>query len=124
MEIRKDTICTFIKKNGEQCQAHKLRGSSYCYWHSDQVVVARADARRRGGLARHAGGELGSYTIKSPQDILGLLEDAINSACALSNSLGRAKTIGYLAQIILRGFEVTELSTRLKALEDRVYKKK
>jgi len=122
--ITTDITCSFIKANGERCHARKLRGSDYCYFHSPQVVIERAEARRRGGLHRYGDkGETGSYIIKSPQDILGILEDAINDACALGNTQGRAKTIGYLCQIILRGFEVSEHENRLKALEERIYGK-
>ena len=123
-EITIDNICTFIKKNGERCQARKLHDSEFCYFHSSQVVVARAEARRRGGLRRHGGkGESGSYSIKSGRDVLQILEDVINDACALENTQGRAKAIGYLCQVILRGFEVTEIENRLTALEDKVYGK-
>jgi len=90
--------CTFIKPNGNRCQASKLRGSELCYFHSPQVVVERAEARRRGGLNRYGGvtGETGSYLIKAPSDVLTILEDAINDACALENGQGKSKTIGYL----------------------------
>ena len=119
-----DNICTFIKKNGERCQARKLHGSDFCYFHSPQVVVERAEARRRGGLRRHGGkGETGAYVIKSGRDVLTILEDVINDTCALEQTTGRAKTIGYLCQVILRGFEVTEMENRLTALEEKVYGK-
>ena len=123
-EITINTTCSFIKKNGQRCQARKLVGSDFCYFHSPQVVVERAEARRRGGLRRHGGkGETGSYTIKSGRDVLGILEDVINDTCALEQTTGRAKTIGYLCQVILRGFEVTEIEQRLSALEEKVYGK-
>ncbi len=123
-EITVDNICTFIKKNGERCQARKLVDSEFCYFHSPQVVVERAEARRRGGLHRYGGkGETGSYTIKSGLDVLTILEDVINDTCALEQTTGRAKTIGYLCQVILRGFEVTEMENRLTALEEKVYGK-
>ena len=119
-----DNICTFIKKNGERCQARKLVDSEFCYFHSPQVVVERAEARRRGGLRRHGGkGETGSYVIKCSRDVLTILEDAINDTCALEQTQGRAKTLGYLCQIILKGFEVTEIENRLTALEEKVYGK-
>lgn len=123
-EITIPTTCSFIKKNGERCQARKLAGEEFCYFHSPQVVVERAEARRRGGLRRHGDkGETGSYIIKSSQDVLGILEDCINDAYALENTGGRAKAIGYLCQIILKGFEVTEIENRLLALEEKVYGK-
>ena len=124
-EITSDPKCTLIKPNGKRCEANRLKGSPFCYFHSPEVVVARAEARRKGGLARYGDkGLTGSYEIKSPQDILTILEDTINDTLALGNSTSRAKTIGYLAQIILRGFEALEIENRLQALEDRVYKKK
>ena len=90
-EISLDTRCTFIKANGERCSASKLHGSDCCYFHSSQVVVERAEARRRGGLNRYGlKNETGSYIIKSPSDVLTILEDAINEACALGNTQGRA----------------------------------
>lgn len=116
--------CGFIKPNGERCQAQRLHGSDLCYFHSPLVVVERAEARRRGGLNRSPKSETGSYTIRSPQDVLTILEDAINDAVALGNTATRAKALGYLCQIILRGFEVTALDDRLKALEDRIYGRK
>jgi hypothetical protein len=123
-EITTDITCSFIKANGERCQARKLAGEEFCYFHSPQVVVERAEARRRGGLARHGDkGETGSYVIKSGRDILTILEDAINDACGLEQTTGRAKAIGYLCQVILRGFEVTEIENRLTALEERIYGK-
>ena len=123
-EITTPTTCVFIKANGERCQARKMVDSEFCYFHSPQVVVERAEARRRGGLRRHGDkGQTGSYVIKSSQDVLGILEDAINDTCALEQTQGRAKTLGYLCQIILRGFEVTEIESRLRVLEEKVYGK-
>ena len=120
-EISLVETCTFLKVNGERCGAQKLRGLDFCYFHAPSVIVERAEARRRGGLNRYGDrGETGSYIIRTPQDVLTILEDAINDACALGNTAGRAKTIGYLAQIVLKGFEVTELEGRLKALENKV----
>jgi len=124
-EITIPTTCSFIKKNGDHCQARRLTGEEFCYFHSPQVVVERAEARRRGGLRRHGDkGEIGSYEIKSGRDVLTILEDAINDACALENTQGRAKAIGYLCQVILRGFEVTEIENRLVALEEKIYGKR
>lgn len=123
-EITIPTTCSFIKANGERCQARKLAGEEYCYFHSPQVVVERAEARRRGGLRRHGDkGETGSYVIKSGRDVLIILEDAINDACGLEQTTGRAKAIGYLCQVILRGFEVTGLENRVATLEEKAYGK-
>lgn len=112
--------CTHIKEDGERCGAQKLVSGDFCFFHEPKVIDIRQDARRKGGLNRYGPkGEAGSYTIKSPADVLTILEDAINDAMSLGNTAGRAKTIGYLAQIVLRGFEVAELEGRIKALENK-----
>ena len=122
-EVTISETCEFLKANGERCHAQKLRGSSLCYFHSPEVIVERAEARRRGGLNRNSlgMGETGSYLIKSPKDVLIVLEDAVNDAMALPNTSEKAKAIGYLSQIILKGMEVTDLEARIKNLEERSY---
>jgi hypothetical protein len=120
-EVSLIETCTFLKASGERCGAQKLRGADFCYFHAPELVDTRADARRRGGLARHGPrGEAGEYVIASPADVLGVLTDALNDTMALGNTAGRAKTIGYICQIILKGYEVTEFEGRLKALESKV----
>jgi hypothetical protein len=113
--------CNFIKEDGERCGAQKLVSGDFCFFHEPKVIDIRQDARRKGGLNRYGPkGEAGSYTIKSPADVLTVLEDALNDTMALGNTTGRAKTIAGICQIILKGFEVTEFEGRLKALESKV----
>ena len=124
-EISTVETCGFIKANGERCRASRLHGSEFCFFHSPEVVLQRAEARRAGGLNRCGPkGETGSYLIKSPADVLTILEDAINDACALPSTGGRARSVGYLCAIILKGFEIVDMDARLKALEDKVFRGK
>jgi hypothetical protein len=120
-EITIPTTCTFVKQSGDRCQARRLNGSTFCYFHSPGTVADRAAARRRGGRNRHAGtGAPGTYTIHAPRDVLAVLQDALNDVQGLENTHGRARTIGYLSQVILHGFEVSEIEVRLRALEAKV----
>ncbi len=64
------------------------------------------------------------YLIKTTDEALRALEDALNDACGLENSHARARSIGYLCQISLRALEVGELERRLEALEERVFNQK
>ena len=115
--------CQHIGENGRQCEAKAMSGSPYCWWHNPEVTSRRLDAQRRGGLARHGSmGGPGNYVIENPIDILGVLQDALNSAYALENSATRAKTIAYICRVILDGFEATSIEQRLRGLEERVYK--
>jgi len=112
--------CEFIKAAGGRCEAKCVSDSSFCYFHHPQLVEKRTEARRRGGLHRYAKGEPGNYLIESPGDILMVLVDSLNQATALPNTAGRAKAIGYVASILLKTFELSELHTRLAALEKKV----
>ena len=47
-KITIDSKCVFLKANGERYEANRLKDSDFCYFHSPEVVVARAEARRRG----------------------------------------------------------------------------
>ena len=119
-----DKRCQFIKENGERCEAKTCLGSPYCYFHHPQLVNERAAARRRGGLHRYAKGEPGNYQIENPGDILLVLVDSLNLATALPNTAGRAKAIGYIASILLKTFELSELHNRITALENRISREK
>lgn len=115
--------CDFIKPSGQRCEAKSMVGSPFCWWHNPEVLSKRLEAQRRGGLARHGiTGEPGNYSIRSPMDILQVLQDCLNEVYSLESSASKGKTIAYIAQVILRGFEATSIEERLKALEDRVYK--
>ena len=121
-----NTSCKFVKSGGEPCQAKCMTNSDYCYWHNPDVAAKRAEARKKGGQNRRAGKQSnhGRYSIKTTDDILVALEDALNDACGLENSHARARTIGYLCQILLKTLEVGALEERLKALEDTVFSQK
>jgi len=117
--------CEYIKENGFQCEAKAMTGSPYCFWHNPASQAQRLDARRRGGHARHCSvGEPGNYVIRSPMDILQVLQDCLNEVYSLESSASKGKTIAYIAQVLLRGWEASELDNRLKAMEDKVFGKK
>ena len=120
-----NTPCEFVKSDGEPCQAKCMTNSDYCYWHNPDMAASRGEARKKGGQNRRAGKQSnhGRYSIKTTDEILRALEDALNDACNLENSHARARTIGYLCQISLKALEAGELERRLEALEEKVYGK-
>ena len=121
-----NTSCKFVKSNKEPCQAKCMTDSDYCYWHNPDVAAKRAEARKKGGQNRRAGKQSnhGCYSIKTTDDILVALEDALNDACGLESSHARARTIGYLCQILLKALEVGALEERLQALEGTIFSQK
>lgn len=113
--------CKHVRGSGEPCKAYAISGSDYCFWHSPDAATIRNQARKKGGLNRRSGkrSSHGPYSIKTVHDVMRILEDTVNDACALENSHTRARTIGYLCQIAIKGLEVGELEERLYALETR-----
>jgi len=98
-------------------------GGAYCFWHDPQRVQERAAARKRGGYNRRqvrAATPSGPVRIRSAQDALTLIEQAISDVLALENSLTRARTVGYQAAVALKSVEVGEIEGRLLALEQEV----
>ncbi len=78
----------------------------------------RARHGRKLGSAALSGSELGSIlTIETVADVMGLLRRAVADTLMLERSLGRARTVGYLAGIMLKALEVGELEERIAALE-------
>ena len=114
--------CDFTKANGESCQANAVSGSTLCFWHNPANAVERAQARLKGGHNRQVrkGEGHGPYSIKSVEDVMTALNDALNDADLLENSHARSRSVGYLCQIMLKGLEVGELEARLEALEKKV----
>ncbi len=111
--------CEFIKASGEPCQANALLGSTLCFTHNPANAAKRAQARRKGGHNRQTpkGEKHKPYSIASADDIMRALTDALNDVSLTENSHARARSIGYLCQILLKTLEVGEFEKRLEILE-------
>lgn len=116
------TSCLGTNSKGEPCQAHRMTSSEFCFWHDPCTVLERAQARRRGGQARHnrrigPTGQVEPVVIVNVDDLLRLLGETITSLLSLENSIARARA---MIQAIGAGGKLLELSTleeRLEALE-------
>lgn len=116
------TTCKAIAKSGRPCQSFAVTGSDFCVMHAPERAADMADARRKGGHARH-GRQIGSVGVVQPvklatlADVLGVIEGAVNDVLTLENSIGRARAIGYLAGAWGTLYESSELERRVAALE-------
>jgi hypothetical protein len=114
--------CIATTKDGTPCRAYALAGSDYCYQHDPDRAVERREARSRGGRARH-----GRHLVRQPDpdpirldslaDIVILLQRTIDDTVHLENSIQRARTIGYLASLLIKAWEVASLEQRIFAIE-------
>ena len=114
--------CKATSKRGEPCGAFALRGSDYCFHHDPTKAKERAEARAKGGHARHGRrigkmGKPGPVEIQDMADVVTLLETTINDALSLENSLQRARTIATLANVVIKALEFATLEERVAALE-------
>lgn len=123
------TACAAKNKKGLPCRAPALTGSKFCFTHDPANANARAAAHSAGGRARH-GRTIGPIqpgepvTLASLSDVVRLLESEVNHVLGLEISLSRAQTISRLALSFIKAFEVSELETRLAALESALQEKR
>lgn len=114
--------CIAIKDNQERCEAYSMSGSEYCYLHNPDISEEDRQAGRvKGGSKARI--DVGVKTlrvidIQEPSGVLELLNDTVRRVRAGSMSVKTANTLGYLATVYLRAFEVTKLEERVKALEE------
>lgn len=114
--------CTATSRDGTPCNAYAGAGSAFCYHHDPERAVERRQARHRGGRARHGRrlrttGQDNPITVKSVADVAVLLEHTLNETFQLENSIKRARTIGYLAGLLLKAMDVLSLEERIVRLE-------
>lgn len=114
--------CKAITRAGQPCTAYAVANSNFCFAHDPGRSQARKAARQAGGRARHGrrletSGNSEPVQIRSITDVVMLLEKTINDALSLENSLQRARTVGYLAGVFIKAFEVSELERRIEILE-------
>ena len=114
--------CRGTNKDGAPCRAPRLRDGDFCFWHSPEHAAEAAEARRLGGLRRRKEATVqGAYDLDgldAVQQARRLIEIAATDTLALENSIARSRTLAYLAQVALRAYQQTELSDRLRALEE------
>jgi len=116
--------CRASTTAGAPCRAAPLRTGSYCLLHSPDHAEEAAEARHLGGLRRRREVAVaGAYEFEgldTVDQIRRLLEVAAIDTLALENSVARSRTLAHLAQVALKTLEVSELETRLRALEAAV----
>ena len=95
--------------------------SGLCFWHDPEHAQEAAEASKLGGLRRRKEGTVaGAYEfdgLDSVAKITRLLEIAVVDTLSQENSIARARTLAYLAQMALKALEVGQVEERLAALE-------
>jgi len=108
-----------VECNKLGCGANSLKDDKYCFWHSSnpEVVKKRKKARKRGGSR----GKLQcNDAIESVGDVKRVLTETINElrSSGTGNTVGKARAIGYLCEVMLTAFEKHDLEQRIAKLEE------
>jgi hypothetical protein len=118
--------CQAINRDGKQCRAHALKGKQYCLMHDPESKNQLKDFARQGGLVKK---KVQAYL--SPieftgdiKEVLDLLVDTINRVRSNTMPARTANTIGYLANVMIKALEITEIDNRLKQVERVVMERK
>ncbi len=120
--------CAFRLKTGNLCRMPPLRDGQFCWAHSPERAQEVQEARRLGGLRRKRESTISvAYQFESLNSVEGIRRIvliAILDALSMENSMARARTLAYLAQVALRMLEVGEIEERVAALEELAKVKK
>ena len=73
--------CKHIKDDGNQCQARKVHGSAYCFFHDPARAAERAAARQAGGRKGKAPvlpPDTPLLPVRTASDVIELLAETIH----------------------------------------------
>ena len=111
--------CKYINPNTkEKCNSFALE-NGYCFSHDPKKKEDKKLAVQKGGKApKRIKLKLPAVTIKTPEDVAGVLEETINLVRSgdlpVSNP---ANTIGFLCSHLLRAIEMTTVTDRLETID-------
>jgi hypothetical protein len=105
----------------KDCKAHPLKESAYCYQHDPAKKSERQEARQRGGQTRGAPKVLNeTYSLQTIPQVKDMLERVTNASLRGEIDLSRARTVGYLASLILACLKDYDLEKRMDELEEKL----
>lgn len=116
MSKRPDTKC---KESG--CKAHRLTASDYCFAHDPRRAQVRKEEQKRGGKTRSAPKVLDeTFSLQTIPQVKNMLERVINASLRGVIDLSRARTVGYLASLILACLKDYDLEKRMEEVERKL----
>src|SRR3974390_2111069 len=110
--------CSAKNRNGEQCGAWAVTHGEKCALHSDRGRASRLGSNhgRKAGFASPADATP-MQPPKTAGDVRDALANAMSEVYARQMDAKTANALAYLGTSLLRGIEVSDLESRLAALE-------
>jgi len=121
MEQIIDKKCQFIKPDGSRCNAYAQTGSLLCFTHDPDKAQERAIAHRAGGLANKIKADLEPITIEKSKDVVRLITRTMNELRQGQVDIRIANALFYGANVLLKAFEITEITERLESVEKVIF---
>jgi hypothetical protein len=113
-------VCKGKNIRGSKCGAY-AGVNGYCFMHDAAKGRERALARRNGGLStkkpHNADVSLIPAEVGSTDDVLAVLNYALQESIVLDNSIARGRLLVSIAHGFIEALKVGELEKRLEALE-------
>lgn len=114
--------CEGTTKSGQPCRGYAIEGSRYCFAHDPARAADRARAHAAGGKARHGRklatvADLGNVDLGTTEAALEAIGAALRATLELENTVARNRCIGFLATAILDALRITDLDSRITAIE-------
>ena len=120
--------CQYISKIGARCQADPQTGKAHCFFHDPDQKSKQAAARRQGGEARSRQTEpeitlppnLSAIPLQKASDVFELLSQTVNHFRRGQMDMRAAKTIAYLASLLLRALKANTQPSVAELLADTI----
>lgn len=115
--------CAHIKTNKAQCRGNAIINDLLCYTHSLKVSdEAKTLARANGGRANKIAVEapLDPIEIATVKDVVLLLSDTVCRVRSGELELRVANTLGFLSGQLIKALEMSDLESRIEAIERAV----
>jgi hypothetical protein len=114
--------CTHTKRDGTRCNAFARPGKSCCTFHDPDHAAKFAAGRRRGGKSRSRQlavlpADAADLPLRTVADVTTLLALTINQTRRGQLDAKISNAVGYLASVLLKAMETSEVEARLAALE-------
>lgn len=110
--------CKHKKRDGERCRAPALTGQARCAMHAEPGRAAELGSRGGRRRAAYTSDDLREFAApKTAADLRELLAESIIEIRAGKLDPRIANALGYLGASYLRALEISDIESRLDALE-------
>ena len=113
--------CQHIKPDGQRCNAFAQINSLFCFTHDPDKAKERTIAHRAGGLANKIKADLTPITIEKSKDVVKLITSTMNELRQGKVDIKIANALFYGANVLLKAFEMAEITERLESVERAVF---